>query len=74
MARKSNRPATCEQLTERELTVLRYLQSILSNGEIAAELMLSVNTVKTHVRSIYRKLQTSRRRETVRRARELRLL
>jgi LuxR family maltose regulon positive regulatory protein len=63
-----------EPLTERELTILRYLQSILSNVEIAAELSLSVNTVKTHVRNIYRKLDATRRRDAVRRARELRLL
>nr|WP_232234035.1 LuxR C-terminal-related transcriptional regulator [Micromonospora chokoriensis] len=63
-----------EPLTERELTILRYLQSILSNVEIASELSLSVNTVKTHVRNIYRKLDATRRREAVRRARELRLL
>ncbi|MEV4493428.1 LuxR C-terminal-related transcriptional regulator [Micromonospora coxensis] len=63
-----------EPLTERELTILRYLQSILSNVEIAGELSLSVNTVKTHVRNIYRKLDATRRREAVRRARELRLL
>ncbi|MGN9775405.1 LuxR C-terminal-related transcriptional regulator [Micromonospora sp. H33] len=63
-----------EPLTERELTILRYLQSILSNVEIAAELSLSVNTVKTHVRNIYRKLDASRRREAVRRARDLRLI
>jgi LuxR family transcriptional regulator, maltose regulon positive regulatory protein len=61
-------------LTDRELTVLRYLQSILSNGEIAAEMTVSVNTVKTHVRSIYRKLDTNHRRGAVRRARELHLL
>lgn len=63
-----------EPLTERELTILRYLQSILSNGEIASELSLSVNTVKTHVRNIYRKLDATRRRDAVRRARELHLL
>ncbi|NJP32909.1 AAA family ATPase [Micromonospora sp. HSS6-12] len=63
-----------EPLTERELTILRYLQSILSNVEIAAELSLSVNTVKTHVRNIYRKLDATRRREAVRRARDLRLI
>ncbi|MFY1672474.1 LuxR C-terminal-related transcriptional regulator [Plantactinospora sp. WMMB334] len=63
-----------EPLTEREMTVLRYLQSILSNVEIAAELSLSVNTVKTHVRNIYRKLDATRRRDAVRRARELHLL
>ncbi|MDM4720212.1 LuxR C-terminal-related transcriptional regulator [Micromonospora sp. WMMA1363] len=63
-----------EPLTERELTILRYLQSLLSNVEIAAELSLSVNTVKTHVRNIYRKLDATRRREAVRRARDLRLI
>jgi LuxR family maltose regulon positive regulatory protein len=67
-------PVLGEPLTERELTVLRYLQSILSNVEIASALSLSVNTVKTHVRSIYRKLDTTRRREAVRKARELHLL
>ncbi|MEV6800601.1 LuxR C-terminal-related transcriptional regulator [Micromonospora rifamycinica] len=63
-----------EPLTERELTILRYLQSILSNVEIASELSLSVNTVKTHVRNIYRKLDATRRREAVHRARALHLL
>ncbi|MFV2101306.1 LuxR C-terminal-related transcriptional regulator [Micromonospora sp. LOL_024] len=63
-----------EPLTDRELTILRYLQSILSNVEIAAELSLSVNTVKTHVRNIYRKLDATRRRDAVRRARELHLI
>ncbi|SCF44331.1 helix-turn-helix transcriptional regulator [Micromonospora mirobrigensis] len=67
-------PVLDEPLTERELTILRYLQSILSNVEIAAELSLSVNTVKTHVRNIYRKLSATRRRDAVRRARELRLI
>ncbi|MFV2088497.1 LuxR C-terminal-related transcriptional regulator [Micromonospora sp. LOL_021] len=67
-------PALAEPLTDREMTVLRYLQGTLSNGEIAAELFLSVNTVKTHVRNIYQKLGAPRRREAVRRARELRLL
>ncbi|GAB3860947.1 hypothetical protein GCM10029963_64680 [Micromonospora andamanensis] len=63
-----------EPLTERELTILRYLQSILSNVEIAAELSVSVNTVKTHVRNIYRKLDATRRRDAVRRARQLHLI
>lgn len=67
-------PAVGRRLTERELTVLRYLQSMLSNVEIASELCLSVNTVKTHVRNIYRKLDADRRREAVLRARELQLL
>ena len=63
-----------EPLTERERIVLRYLSSMLSASEIAGELYVSVNTVKTHVRSIYRKLDTNRRRDAVRRAKELQLL
>jgi LuxR family transcriptional regulator, maltose regulon positive regulatory protein len=67
-------PRLGEPLTDRELMVLRYLQSVLSTAEIASELYLSVNTVKTHLRNIYRKLDTTRRREAVRRGRELHLL
>ncbi len=67
-------PRLQEPLSERELTVLRYLQSILSNAEIAAEMSVSVNTVKTHVRNIYRKLEACQRRDAVRRARSLQLL
>jgi LuxR family maltose regulon positive regulatory protein len=63
-----------EPLTDREVTVLRYLQSVLSNAEIASDLSVSVNTVKTHVRNIYRKLDTARRRDAVRRARQLHLI
>lgn len=71
----ASRPAAAgAPLTERELTILRYLQSVLSNVEIARELSVSVNTVKTHVRSIYRKLNATRRREAVRQAREWHLL
>jgi LuxR family maltose regulon positive regulatory protein len=63
-----------EPLTDREQHILRYLASTLSNAEMAAELYLSVNTVKTHQRMIYRKLGAAGRREAVRRAKELRLL
>jgi LuxR family transcriptional regulator, maltose regulon positive regulatory protein len=63
-----------EPLSDRELTVLRYLQGALSNLEIASDLCVSVNTVKTHVRSIYRKLHAAHRREAVLKARQLRLL
>ena len=66
--------ALVEDLTTREHIVLRYLASTLSNAEIAAELYLSVNTVKTHQRMIYRKLAADGRRDAVRRARALRLL
>jgi len=47
---------------------------MLSAGEIAAELFVSVNTVKTHIKSIYRKLDTNRRWDAVKRARQLQLL
>jgi ATP/maltotriose-dependent transcriptional regulator MalT len=63
-----------EELSRREVTVLHYLQSPLSNAEIASELCLSVHTVKTHIRNIFRKLGVARRRDAVRRARELQLL
>jgi LuxR family maltose regulon positive regulatory protein len=63
-----------EPLTSRELTVLRYLQGTLSHGEIAALMYISVNTVKTHVKSIYRKLGAGCRRDAVCQGRELRLL
>jgi LuxR family transcriptional regulator, maltose regulon positive regulatory protein len=67
-------PNVIEPLTDRELTILRYLQGSMSKPEIAAMLHVSVNTVKTHVQSIYRKLDTGRRRDAVQRARDLRLL
>lgn len=63
-----------EPLTERERTMLRYLGSALSNAEIAAELYVSVNTVKSHQRAVYRKLGAVGRRDAVRRARVLALL
>ncbi|GAA0706275.1 hypothetical protein Drose_03745 [Dactylosporangium roseum] len=63
-----------EPLTERETLVLRYLRSMLSLAEIATVLSVSSNTVKTHVRHVYRKLGVSRRRDAVRRARELSLI
>jgi LuxR family maltose regulon positive regulatory protein len=66
--------ALVEPLSEREQVVLRYLPSTLSAGEIADELFVSLNTVKTHIKSIYRKLDTNRRWDAVRRARQLQLL
>jgi LuxR family maltose regulon positive regulatory protein len=67
-------PALTDPLTQRELTILRLLTTSMSTGEIADELCLSVNTVKTHLAAIYRKLLASRRREAVQRARELELI
>jgi len=63
-----------EALTQRELTILRFLGTSMSSAEIACELFVSVNTVKTHIASIYRKLAVSRRRDAVQRARELELI
>ena len=67
-------PADAEELSPGELRVLRYLPTNLSRPEIASELSVSVNTVNTHVRNIYAKLQARDRSSAVRRARELRLL
>jgi LuxR family maltose regulon positive regulatory protein len=61
-------------LTQREQSVLAYLATSMTAAEIAAELYLSVSTVKTHLAAIYRKLSAGGRREAVRRARELELL
>jgi len=69
------RPAPqAEALSPSELRVLRYLPTQLSRPEIARELSVSVNTVNTHIRNIYAKLQARDRSAAVRRARELRLL
>jgi LuxR family transcriptional regulator, maltose regulon positive regulatory protein len=63
-----------EPLSEREQAILRYLPTMMSNQEIAGELFVSVNTVKTHLKAIYRKLDVSGRREAVQRGRELGLM
>jgi len=63
-----------EPLSETEIRVLRYLPTNLSTPEIANELYVSPNTVKTHLRHLYAKLGTHRRGETVARARALGLL
>ena len=61
-------------LTDRERVVLHYLPTLMSNTEIAAEMLVSVNTVKTHLKSIYRKLGVERRRDALLRARQVELL
>ena len=63
-----------EALSDPELRVLRYLPSNLPADGIAGELYVSVNTVKTHMRHIYAKLDVHTRAQAVRRARELGLL
>jgi LuxR family maltose regulon positive regulatory protein len=57
--------ALLDTLTDRERDVLRFLPSRLTVREIAAELYISVNTLKFHLRVIYRKLNVSSRAEAV---------
>ena len=63
-----------EPLSERELDVLRLLATELSGPEIARELIVSLNTMRTHTKNIYSKLGVNNRRSAVRRAEELGLL
>jgi LuxR family maltose regulon positive regulatory protein len=63
-----------EELSAGELRVLRLLASELTQREIGRELFLSLNTVKSHTRSIFRKLGASSREQAVSRARELELI
>jgi len=67
-------PDLLEPLTDRERSVLLLLPTMMTNSEIADELFLSVNTVKVHLKSLYRKLDAGTRRKAVLRARELGLL
>lgn len=62
---------TTETLSERELEVLRLLGSELSGPDIARELIISLNTLRTHTKNIYGKLEVNNRRAAVRRAKEL---
>jgi LuxR family maltose regulon positive regulatory protein len=69
-ARAAVVPDVAVPLSEREMAVLALLPSLLSAREIAAEFTVSVNTVKSHIRSIYAKLGVSTRREAVRHAQD----
>ncbi len=73
-SRPANQDGLVEPLSERELTVLRYLASRLDATEIATALYLSVNTVRSHVKSVYRKLEVNSRADAVQRARTLGLI
>jgi LuxR family transcriptional regulator, maltose regulon positive regulatory protein len=72
--RRSEPHTLLEDLSEAELRIVRYLPSNLKAPEIAAELCVSPNTVRTHIRHIYAKLDSHDRNEAVARARELGLL
>ena len=63
-----------EPLTEREREVLAHVACMLNTAEVASEMYISVNTVKTHLKNIYRKLAAAHRSEAVRRARQLQLI
>jgi ATP/maltotriose-dependent transcriptional regulator MalT len=67
-------PVGIEAISQQELRVLRLLAAGLSNADIARELVVSTNTVKTHVKSIYRKLNVNSRNEAREVARELKLV
>ena len=68
------RPTSAESLSERELQVLRLLGSELTGPQIARELFVSHNTVRTHTKHIFTKLDVTTRRAAVRRAHERGLL
>jgi LuxR family maltose regulon positive regulatory protein len=70
----SGRRGDGDELSERELGVLRLLATNLTQREIGKELYVSLNTVKSHTRSIFRKLGVSGREQAVARARELELI
>jgi LuxR family maltose regulon positive regulatory protein len=63
-----------EPLSERELEILRLLTTHLSSTEIARELIISVNTARSHIKSIYRKLDVHSREDAAQRAEKLDLL
>ena len=63
-----------EPLSEREREVLRHVSGMLSTAEVASEMYISANTIKTHLRNIYRKLATADRGQAVRRVRQLELI
>jgi LuxR family maltose regulon positive regulatory protein len=67
-------PLSAEPLTERELQVVRLLDSELSGPQIARELFVSQNTLRTHTKHIFTKLDVTTRRAAVGRARELGLI
>ena len=72
--RSRGRQALVEPLSARELDVLRLLGTDLDGPDIARELVVSLNTVRSHTRNIYAKLGVSNRRAALRRAEELDLL
>lgn len=68
------RQVLVEELTDRELAILRALQGPLTQREIGAELFLSINTIKGYTQTLYRKLDVASRAEAVDRGRRLGLI
>jgi LuxR family transcriptional regulator, maltose regulon positive regulatory protein len=69
-----NTDVPIDRLTDRESMVLRHMATLQTNEDIAADLCISVNTVKAHAKSVYRKLSIANRREAVERGRVLGLI
>jgi LuxR family maltose regulon positive regulatory protein len=74
LARPGTPRLLVEDLTEREVSILRALQGQLSQREIGAEMFISVNTVKGYTKSLYRKLDVTSRQAAVQRGRALGLI
>jgi LuxR family transcriptional regulator, maltose regulon positive regulatory protein len=73
-AGRRDTPVVVENLSNRELEVLQYVSQLLGTTEIAAEMFVSVSTVKSHLKSIFRKLGVTSRNDAVRTARQLKLI
>jgi LuxR family maltose regulon positive regulatory protein len=71
---KQEKAELAEPLTEREQSILKWLTTTMTMAEIATELYVSTNTVKTHVAAIYRKLEATNRREAIARGRQLHVI
>ncbi len=71
---RQDRPVVVEKLSEREREVLQHVSEMLNTTEIASAMYVSGNTVKSHLKSVFRKLGVASRNEAVRRARELELI
>jgi LuxR family transcriptional regulator, maltose regulon positive regulatory protein len=71
---RQERPVVVEKLSEREREVLQHVSEMLNTTEIASVMYVSGNTVKSHLKSAFRKLGVASRNEAVRRARELELI
>lgn len=74
MIKPTSSPSQVESLSKRELEVLRLLTTHLTSAEIGGELFISTNTVRSHIKRVYSKLNVHNRRDAIRRAEELELL